>query len=83
MSGKRILLLAVAGLLSATALLAIAILLGNGFGGSQWKILGTTGFLAGYALVALPAAASEAVARASLRSRPWSSRTTAGRASRA
>jgi len=56
MSGKRILLLAVAGLLSATALLAIAILLGNGFGGSQWKILGTTGFLAGYALVALPAA---------------------------
>jgi hypothetical protein len=56
MSGKRILLLGVAGLLSATALLAIAILVVGHFGSTQGKILGSTALLAGYALVALPAA---------------------------
>jgi len=56
MSGKRILLLAVAALLSATALLAIGILLAGHFGETQGRILGSTALLAGYALVALPAA---------------------------
>ena len=56
MSGKRILLLGVAGLLSATALLAIAILVVGHFGSTQGKILGSTALLAGYGLVALPAA---------------------------
>ena len=55
MSGKRILLLGVAGLLSATALLAIAILLAGHFGSTQGKILGSTALLAAYGLVALPA----------------------------
>jgi hypothetical protein len=50
------LLLSVAGLLSATALLAIGVLLAGGFGDTQWRILATTALLAGYALVALPAA---------------------------
>jgi len=54
-SGKRILLLGVAGLLSATALLAIVILLAGHFGSTQSKILGSTALLAGYALLALPA----------------------------
>ena len=54
-SGKRILLLGVAGLLSATALLAIVILLAGHFGSTQGKILGSTALLAGYALLALPA----------------------------
>ena len=53
--GKRILLLGVAGLLSATALLAIAILLVGHFGSTQGKILGSTALLAGYGLIALPA----------------------------
>jgi hypothetical protein len=54
-SGKRILLLGVAGLLSATALLAIAILVVGHFGNTQGKILGSTALLAGYGLIALPA----------------------------
>jgi hypothetical protein len=52
---RRILLLVVAGLLSATALLAIGILLVGHFGRTEGRILGTTALLAGYALVALPA----------------------------
>lgn len=55
MSGKRILLLGVAGLLSITALLAIGILLRGHFGNTQGKILGSTALLAGYGLIALPA----------------------------
>lgn len=53
---KRILLLAVAGLLSASALLAAGILLTGRFGWIEGRILATTGVLAGYGLVALPAA---------------------------
>jgi hypothetical protein len=53
-SGKRILLLAVAGLLSASALLAIGILLVGHFGETEGRILATTALLAGYGLVALP-----------------------------
>jgi hypothetical protein len=56
MSGKRILLLGVSALLSITALLAIAILLLGHFGSTQGRILGSTALLAGYGLVALPAA---------------------------
>ena len=52
---KRILLLGVAGLLSATALLAIGILLAGHFGSTQGRILGSTALLAGYGLLALPA----------------------------
>lgn len=54
-SRKRILLLVVAGLLSASALLAIGILLAGRFGRTEGRILGTTALLAGYGLVALPA----------------------------
>jgi hypothetical protein len=57
MSGKRILLLAVAGLLSATALLAIAILATGRFDATSYRILGTTALLAAFGLIALPAAA--------------------------
>lgn len=53
-SGKRILLLAVAGLLSASALLAIGILLIGHFGRTEGRILATTALLAGYGLLALP-----------------------------
>ena len=53
-SGKRILVLAVAGLLSASALLAIVILLVGHFGETQARIVGTTALLAGYGLLALP-----------------------------
>lgn len=55
MTRRRILLLVVAGLLSATALLAIGILLVGHFGRTEGRILGTTALLAGYSLVALPA----------------------------
>ena len=55
MTRRRILLFCVAGLLSASALLAIAILLVGRFGSTEGKILGTTALLAGYGLVALPA----------------------------
>jgi hypothetical protein len=54
-TGRRILLLVVAGLLSASALLAIAILLVGRFGSTEGRILGTTALLAGYGIVALPA----------------------------
>jgi 4-amino-4-deoxy-L-arabinose transferase-like glycosyltransferase len=54
-TGRRILLLCVAGLLSASALLAIAILLVGRFGSTEGKILGSTALLAGYGLIALPA----------------------------
>lgn len=53
-SRRRILLLVVAGLLSASALLAIGILLVGHFGRTEGRILGTTGLLAGYGLVGLP-----------------------------
>lgn len=56
MSGKRILLQVVAGLLSVSALLAITILLVGRFGETERRILVTTQLLAGYALIALPAA---------------------------
>jgi hypothetical protein len=56
MSRKRTLLYGVACLLTASALLAIGILLVGRFGSTQGKILGSTALLAGYGLVALPAA---------------------------
>jgi hypothetical protein len=52
---KRVLLFGVAGLLSASALLAIAILLVGRFGSTEGRILGSTALLAGYGIVALPA----------------------------
>lgn len=55
-SGKQLLLLVVAGLLSASAALAIAILLFGDFGETEGQILATTALLAGYGLLALPAA---------------------------
>ena len=51
---RRLLLLAVAGLLSGSALLAIGILLLGRFGDTEGRILFTTALLAGYGLVALP-----------------------------
>jgi len=55
-SGKRVLLLAVAALMSAAAALAIGILLFGDFGATEGRLLATTALLAGYGLVALPAA---------------------------
>ena len=55
-SGKRVLLLVVAGLVSAVAALAIGILLFGDFGSTEGRILATTALLAGYALLTLPAA---------------------------
>jgi MFS family permease len=55
-SGGRLVLLAVAGLLTAAAALAIGILLFGDFGSTEGRILATTALLAGYALSALPAA---------------------------
>jgi hypothetical protein len=54
-SGKRILLLAVVGALCITAALAIVTLLFSSFGQTQGRILGTTGLIALYGLLALPA----------------------------
>jgi MFS family permease len=54
-AGKRILLLAVVAALSATALLAIGILLLGDFGEREGRILTTTALLAAYGLLALPA----------------------------
>ena len=54
MKRRRILLLGVAALLSASALLAIGILLVGRFGDTEQRILGTTMLLAGYGLLALP-----------------------------
>lgn len=56
MSGRRILLSAVAGALTLTALLAVVILLVGQFGETEGRILGTTFLLALFGLVALPAA---------------------------
>lgn len=56
MTGRRILLLVVAGLLTASALLAIGILLVGRFSSTEGRILGSTALLAGYGIVALPAA---------------------------
>jgi hypothetical protein len=56
MSRKRLLLLGIAGFLTASALLAIGILLIGHFGRTEGRILGSTALLAGYGLVALPAA---------------------------
>jgi hypothetical protein len=53
-SRKRLLLPAVAGLLSASALLAIGILLAGRFGETEGRILTTTALLAAYGLVSLP-----------------------------
>jgi hypothetical protein len=55
MTRKRALLLMVALLLSATALLAITVLLVGRFGSTEGRILGSTALLAAYGLVALPA----------------------------
>jgi hypothetical protein len=55
-SGKRVLLLGVAALVSAAAALAIGILLFGDFGATEGRILATTALLAGYGLLALPAA---------------------------
>lgn len=55
-TGKRLVLLVVAGLLTAAASLAIGILLFGDFGSTEGRILATTALLAGYGLVALPAA---------------------------
>lgn len=54
--GKQVLLLGVAGLLTASAALAIGILLFGDFGETEGRILATTAVVAGYALLALPAA---------------------------
>lgn len=53
---RRILLLIVAALLSASALLAVGILLFGRFGETEGRILGTTALVAGYGLLALPGA---------------------------
>lgn len=55
MTGRRGLLLAVAGLLVASAVLAVAILLFGDFGETEGRILGTTALLAGFGVLALPA----------------------------
>jgi F420H(2)-dependent quinone reductase len=55
-SGKRLVLWGVSVLVSAAAALAIGILLFGHFGRTESRILGTTALLAGYSLLALPAA---------------------------
>lgn len=55
-TGKRLVLLAVASLLTAAAALAIGILLFGDFGSTEGRILATTALLAGYGLMTLPAA---------------------------
>ena len=56
MSTRRLLLSAVAAVLTLTALLAIGILLFGRFGETEGRILGTTIFLALFGLLSLPAA---------------------------
>lgn len=56
MSRRRLLLWGIVGSLTATALLAVGILLFGDFGETEGRILGTTAMLAGYGLLALPAA---------------------------
>ena len=53
---RRLVLIAVAALLTGAATLAIAILLFGDFSDTEGRILGTTAILAGYSLLALPAA---------------------------
>jgi hypothetical protein len=55
-NSKRLLLLVVAALVCAAAALAIGILLVGDFSETEGRILGTTALLAGYGLLALPAA---------------------------
>jgi len=55
-AGKRLVLLAVAGLLTGAAGLAIGILLVGDFGSTEGRILATIALLACYGLLALPAA---------------------------
>ena len=55
-TGKRLVLFAVAGLLTATAALAIGTLLFGDFGSTEDRILATTALLGGYGLLTLPAA---------------------------
>lgn len=55
-TGKRLVLLSVAGLLTAAAALAIGILLFGDFGSTEGRILATTALLGGYGLLTLPAA---------------------------
>jgi hypothetical protein len=54
-SSRRLLLRGIVAALTATALLAVGILLFGDFGETEGKILGTTAMLAGYGLLALPA----------------------------
>lgn len=54
MTRKRLLLSAVAVLLSVSAVLAIVVLLVGRFGRTEGRILGSTALLAGFGLVALP-----------------------------
>jgi hypothetical protein len=54
-TARRLLLTAIAVSITATALLAIGILLFGSFGETEGRILGSTMILAGYALLALPA----------------------------
>jgi hypothetical protein len=54
MKRRRILLVGVAGLLCASALLAIAILLVGRFGDTEQRIVATTLLLAGYGVILLP-----------------------------
>lgn len=53
--GRRLLLGAIAAALTATALLAVGILLAGDFGETEGRILGTTLLVAAYGLLALPA----------------------------
>jgi hypothetical protein len=55
-TGKRVLLLAAAVLLTLSALLAVAILLFGRFGETEGRILGTTALLAAFSVAALPGA---------------------------
>lgn len=55
LTGKRVLLVGIAVLLSVSALLAVVILLVGRFGSVEGRILGSTALFAGYGLVALPA----------------------------
>lgn len=55
MTRKRVLLLMVAGMLSLSAVLAIAVVLIGRFGSTEGRILGSTALLGGFGLVALPA----------------------------
>ncbi len=54
-TGRRVVLSAISASLTATALLAMGVLLFGRFGETEGRILTTTAMLAGYALLALPA----------------------------